>query len=165
MTLQAKCQDAIDKKYLVALLYLKSDKEINHKIKWTFSYLDTSKGSIEFIVNNEIWYHPLYSFSNNLKENDWGIDSSIIDDKKLFKERYYFEPIKMPLFSKLLSPSDSKISLTFSKPFGNCLIGEMLDSGANATNSFKTGRAIEFLFIFNEDGLIKKAFYNITVYR
>jgi len=166
MALQLKGQDAIDKKYLISLLYLKSDKEINGKIRSTFFYhSDTSNAQVEFIVHDEIWYHPLYSFSTYLKENDWGIDSSIIDDKKLFKERYYFEPFKIPLISKLLPPTESKILLTFSKPFGNYLLGEMLDGRVNSTNSFKTGRAIEFLFIFDANGLIKKVLYNITLYR
>jgi hypothetical protein len=165
MTLQLKCQDTIDKKYLVSLLYLKSDKEINHKIRSAFYFSDTSNAAVDFSVHDEIWYHPLYSFSSSLRENNWGIDSSIINSKSLFKERYYFDSIKMPLISKLLPPSDSKILLTFSKPFGNFLLAEMLDGRINSTNTFKTGRAIEFLFLFDENGLIKKVLNNITVYR
>jgi hypothetical protein len=163
--IQVKCQDSIDRKYLVSLLYLKSNKDIINKIKQTFFNSGTSNDSIEFVIHNELWFHPLYSFNFYLKQNNWGIDTTIIENKKIFYEKYYFEPISVPLISKLLPSTNPKILLTFSRPFENCLIAEILDRRRNSTNQLKTGKAMEILFIFDENDLIKKVFTISPYYR
>jgi hypothetical protein len=165
ITLQTNAQDTINRKYLVALLHLKSDTAIINRMVSTFYPYETNRTSVEFIVHDEVWFHPLNTFRSFLEENDWGIDKSIISDKKVFEDKYYFEPHKMPLVSLLLPPTNSKLVLTFSKPVGNFLMAEMLDGRVNSTNTFKTGNAIEFLFIFDENGLIKKVFATSPVYR
>ena len=107
----------------------------------------------------------LHILNSKLRENRWGLDSLLIRDRPLFNSRYYFKTYNLPGLSRLIADTISRIVLTFSRPFENYLIAEILDSGYSSSNRSKIGNGISFLFIFDEDGSIKKALYSVSIYR
>lgn len=159
------CQEDLDKRYLLATIYIKSDSQINRRILETYKYaFDSTKKIADFKVEEEIWYLPLQYFDEELESDNRGVNPEWISNRNLFKSKFYFNPFRIPFLSKIVPPSKSPLQLTFSKPFDNFLIAEILDSD-HANNKNKSGKGIEFLFIFGNDGFIKEVIYTIITYR
>lgn len=161
------CQDtAIERKIMLAVIYLKSDKNITKEIERTYSYcLDSTQDYIDFKVNDELWFQSLYYFENKLKGNTRGLDSSLVVNKTLFDNKYSFTPYKLSFLSSIGSFSKGRILLTFSKPFGNYLLAEMLDTGYGASNKYKIGKSFNFLFVFNSQGGVEEVIRFMSYYR
>ena len=62
LSIKVYSQDSLDRKYLLSLLYLKSDRELNEAIKETFSYCIHKKVRVvDFKIHDDIWFHrPSY---------------------------------------------------------------------------------------------------------
>lgn len=160
-------ENKINNKYLIALLYLKSNKEANIEIKRAFPYLVKKKEKfIEFIVREEMRFLPINFFTDKLKGKNYGIqlDQKFLDDQRLYKQQYEFPPYRNNLLNKVIAASESKIILTFSEPINNYLIVEMLDSRLNLSRKLKMGKSIQFLFIFNDEGLIEEVLNTFNHY-
>lgn len=152
-------QGSIDDKYLVSLIYLKSNKNAVSKIKKTFSYLTKKKDKcIDFNVSDQISFLPILFFGDQLEKQDIGIAFELVKDRNLYKEKFNFETYSLPYLKELIDRSDSRLILTFSKPIDNYLIAEFLDSELNISD-IKMGHALQFLFKFSEEGLIEKVLY------
>ncbi len=158
-------QDSINNKYLVSLIYLKSNKAINLEIKKTFPHAVKKREQyIEFNLREEIMFLPIYFFENQLIKKNFRIEKEFITTRSLYNKRYGFSSYQYPLFGKLLEKSDSKIVLTFSEPIEDYLVAEMLDARLNLGSAIKMGPAIQFLFKFNDAGLIEDVLIASCVY-
>lgn len=161
----AYTQDSINNKYLLSLIYLKTDYQINQQIKNVFPELVKKKDKvIEFKLRDEIWFLNIHLFQRQLNKQNYGLDSAIINNWRFFEKEYYFKPFRVESLKKIIRPSDSKIILTFSKPFGNYLLAEMLDSRLLSSEARKFGKSMMFLFIFNSEGLIENVLHSSTHY-
>jgi hypothetical protein len=166
LTLTTFSQVDSERSYLLATLYLKSSRVLNEEIKETFSYKFGKKDHcVDFKIKGEVWFLPLYFFADQLQANNLGVDTGLIRNREMFKAKNYFEPFKAPSLEKFLPEMNSSIYLSFSKPFGNFLIAEMLDEGFGGTNTVKMGKGIQFLFVFNNEGYIENVIFSRTTYR
>lgn len=160
-------QDTVDVKYQAVINFLKSDSASNNRIAKTFEYLPESESRpVKFNIGKEIWYLSLSYFQNELQKNNYGIDSMLIRYDALFKTKYEFNTFELPAVQQLVPANNSNIVLTFSKPFGNYLIAEMLWKSSNGwkRGRFPRGRFITFLFIFNNEGLVSNVLYCSGIY-
>lgn len=163
--LKGSGQDSINNKYLLAIIYLKTNGEINKDIKKAFPYIGNKRDRfVDFNMNNEVWFLPIYFFDNQLNRNSYGIDTAMIRNRSSFKEKYYFEHFQYSIFNKIMDSKNSRLLFTFSKPSDNFLLAEMIDTQLGASNELKIGPSIQFLFIF-KDGLIEKVFCTRNHYR
>jgi len=127
--------------------------------------LDTTQALVDVKVNDEINYLPLLYFRPELIKNNWGMDSVLVNNYDEFKRKYFFEPYKNPLLNSISSLSKSRLLLTLSKPFGNYLLGEIIDTGLGATPKNKFGKMILLLFVFNGEGVLIKVLHMVGGYR
>lgn len=156
----------IDSKYLTALIYLKTNNNINKEIKkfrkhWIKKEKVKSNNIEEFNISKYISYLPIPKIEGNLDEDSLKIDS------KLHREKYYFDLEENILFNKLIPKSNSKIYLLYSKPVKNYLIAEFM---INITGSeidmvtHKDGPAMHLLFIFDENNIVKNVYISRSYY-
>ncbi len=163
-SLACKAQDCIDSKLLTALVYIKYNPDINEKIKKTFPYLIKKKENwIDFKINEELSFIPIYFFSYKLNEETVRLSKELLTDRKKYKDQYFFNSYKINILSNFSKTKNSKIILTLSKPVNNFLIVEFLDAEANI-GSIKMGPALQLLFIFDPSGLINDVFTASPIY-
>ncbi len=150
----AQNENQIEPKYLSALLYLRTNTEINEKIKETF-YKNPNKAPdyINFNLSNRITF---------LK-----IDLVEYDDErynpKTFKESYFFEPYLSKELRGLVESDESDFFLTFSKPVDNILMSELTTFNPEVL-SIKMGLAMPILFIFDEYNKVEMVITNVITY-
>jgi hypothetical protein len=154
---------SLDEKYLIALLYLKTNKNINKEIKKNFKksikftkkekIIDFNLSSkIEFIPIN--WFEEVYIKDSLQRETIINIDS--------FNIKYKFITYENKVVPRLFNnDNNNSLYLTFSKPVKNILLGELkVNYDKKINNSgLKIGRAMQFLFIFDNTGCIKKVLH------
>ena len=164
----AYAQDSIDSKYLHALLYLKTNEDVNKKIKWTFKKslkLKKKEKFVDFHIQKEIRFMNINQFESELKKKDYGIkeDKELLDDFKLYTEHYDFANYEEDRLGELISSPDSDLVLVFSKPTNNYLIAIMLDSRVTRDGKSLLGRSIMFLFVYDEHGLVKDVAFSMAI--
>jgi len=156
-------QKNLDSKYLTALIYLKTNSEINQKIKDYREHWLKNKKSKNNIESFNISKYISYLSIPNIKEE---LDIFKIDSKK-HREKYYFDIEENILFNELLPNINSKIYLLFSKPIDNYLIAEfMINSSNNEIDmvTHKTGPAMHLLFVFGENNIVKDVYVSYSYY-
>ena len=162
----AQDKTQLDRKYLTALIYLKTNNEIRDKIisfqkHWTKNNRRNVEADDNFNLSKYIVYLPIPKISEeNSKSSLEFSDIYLIENK-------YFETTEIESFNNLLPANNSKFYLFFSKPIGNYLIAEMLLlSSGNEINqlSHKQGPAINIMFVFNEDDIVQKIYISHSYY-
>ena len=156
----------LDRKYLTALIYLKTNVDIKDQIltfqkKWTKSKKRDIMTDDNFNLSKYVVYLPIPS-SN---QND-SIATFLSRNSKLL-ENNFFETLEIKAFNKLVSVNKSKFYLFYSKPIGNYLIAEMLllSSGNEIDQlSHKQGPAMNIMFVFDEDDIVQKVYVSHSYY-
>jgi hypothetical protein len=142
------CQDDIDGKYLMALLYLKTNEDINKEIK---TYIQTNSKKkekfINFKVSSRIEYIRFNYFDDILKNKEFGIDSTLFEDHLLFDSAFTFPPYEVSGLDDIIDSKNSKVILYFSKPMDNLLVAEIRHENSNF-GKYKMGNVVILLFIF-----------------
>ena len=167
--LNINAQESLDEKYLVALIYLKSDIDINSEIKKTFQNWQTSlqkEKYVNFNISKRIEFLSLLWFEKELKTGLYNVDSTHYTNLDIYYEKNYFSFFCNDRISKLVSSQEkkNKLYLTFSKPVDNFLLAEICvnyypEYSDKHGSGKKMGNAIQFLFIFNENGLIENVLH------
>ena len=156
----------INTKYLSALLYLKTNNNINEEIrkfKKQWSKKEKSKKNTieDFILLPYISYLPFPDINLDLKKLK-------LKDKQQHREKYHFDLERNTLFNELIpNTSDSKVCLLFSKPVDNYLIAEFIIKTTDDESDlvkFKTGPAMQLLFIFNENDIVTEVYISRGYY-
>lgn len=158
-------ESATDTKYLKALIYLKTNTSINEKLqvfqkKWIKKNNSRKKCFVEFNLAQDVDFMPIFDFRNKIDYSKCDLDKELIEDMYLYKEKYFFESFKIPLFRELVSENSSRLYLTFSKPVGNYLIAEFKVRDKNYKYDMpvlKNGPALHLLIFFN-DGAISDVY-------
>lgn len=145
----------INSKYLVSIIHLQSDKELNKKIKKTFKKETRKNKSINFQISEKIEFLDPEVFDQELKKD--GFSFSIMDQAIKNKN-------EINHFRKVLSSEKGKdeIFIHFSKPLENLLIVELSNKDFG-DQRIKLGKSLRILFLFNEKGFIKKV-YTKTIF-
>lgn len=167
LVFQARSQslDTLDSKYLVALIYLKTNEKAKSAIKRSFRYLIKKREKcINFNVSNQVDYLGIWYFYGQLKQNNYGIPEEFIENSSLYDEKYKFDSYQNNSLGKLINKPDTRLYLTFSKPVKNHLVAEILDKEVSKSKKYKLGASVQFLFKFNKDGLIEDVIYSGGVY-
>jgi len=155
----------IDNKYLLSIIYLRSNLEINKEIKEFFKK-DISKNAkyVPFHISNEICYIDIEIFKDSILEFDSKFDAAIIVSKRDFEKEYGFTTFKLEILKNLLPVSDGDLTLYFSKPIGNILVMEFTNFHMSANSGIKFGKGFRILFQFNERGTIENVYRKTFIY-
>lgn len=156
----------LDRKYLTALIYLKTNNEIKDKISefqkhWTKNNRRNVETDDNFNLSKYIVYLPIPKIS---EENS---KSSFVFGDINQTENRYFETTEIESFNNLLPANNSKFYLFYSKPIGDYLIAEMLllSSGEEIDQlSHKQGPAMNIIFVFDEDDIVQKVYVSSSYY-
>ena len=159
-------EEAVDNKYLQAIIYLKINKDINDKMKKAYpSFTDKKSKFVELNISNRIEYLDIYHFQSDLRKDNCGIDSIYIEDIHAHEEEYSFPPFYDERFRKIIPPNKGKLYLIFSKPIDNYLIARIIfDSPEALGHQTNVGKVMPIFFKFDEEGLIEKVFYTFYAY-
>jgi len=156
---------SVDLKYLTAIIYLKTNPQINNEIKkfeekWLTKQTNPECIS-DFNLSESIMYLPIPEI------NLTSLESNLKISHKLHREQYYFDSEKVENLKNIIPNRKSKLYLLFSKPIDNYLIAEFL---INSTNNeldliiHKKGPVMHLVFIFDETGAVKKALISYSYY-
>lgn len=147
----------LDDKYLLSVIYLKSNKELSQEVVAFFKKdIPKKESEIPFHISDRITFLKIEPFKNDL------IDSQIeftINDK-----RDEFESFSDSLISQILPADKNNLILNFSKPIDNILVLELTNFDIEATKGARFGRGFRILFSYGQDGLIDKAFWKTFIY-
>lgn len=164
-------QECKDYKYLVAILKMETSTEINNEIKRIFKKdlkrKSRKKSKIEFNVSNRINYLPLYKTFNRKLDSIFfshyylSYKDEKLEEKHDRQER--FKPYKSKCLTRLIPLKDTFLELRFSKSRESYLIAELLDKRINQ-GQIKYGKAIQFLFLFDDSGVITKVYNTARMY-
>ena len=156
---EASMSQSVDEcKYLSALTYLRTNANINERIKGLFSrikIINKKDRFVEFNLSNRVDYLSIYDFKETLNSKDFGISKELINDNKLFYTKYFFESFRSEFLKKIIDSNESKLFLTFSKPFDNYLLAIIGNSNPDLTGTFRMGLGMTILFRFNSSGLVE----------
>lgn len=147
----------LDKKYLTALIYVKTNNEIKDKIikfqkHWTKGKRKDFKNEESFNLSKYIVYLPIPTIDQN--------DIKLLENK-------YFDATEVKGIDKLIPVNNSKFYLFFSKPISNNLIAEIsLLSSGNEVDALsqKQGPAMNIMFVFDEDDIVQKVYVSSSYY-
>ena len=156
---QSQTVDSLDNKFLTALLYLKTNKDINQKLvgfhnKWISGKKLKKNQIVNFNLSEYVTYLPL-------PDIDIEVDQLVNNGQDKFESEHH------KLFKNLIPKNSSKIYLIFSKPQSNYLVAEFV---INLTNNEidlvdnKTGPAIHLFFLFDENNCVDKVFTSSSYY-
>ncbi len=155
------CQE-LDNKYLLSIIYLKSNTEINKEIK-AFFKKDIPKNvkNVPFHVSDEIIFLDIETFKDSLLEFYDNIDTIILESQRAFEEHKTY---RLEILKSLLPVSADDLILYFSKPVGNILVAELTNFDMSANSGIKFGKGFRILFLFNEMGNIEKVYTKTFIY-
>lgn len=147
----------LDKKYLTALIYLKTNNEIKDKIikfqkHWTKGKRKDFKNEESFNLSKYIVYLPIPTIDQN--------DIKLLENK-------YFDATEVKGIDKLIPVNNSKFYLFYSKPIQNYLVAELiLIPTENEMDSLsnKQGPAMNIMFVFDEDDIVQKVYVSSSYY-
>lgn len=166
MNIFAQKVDHLDSKYLTALIYLKTNSNVNNEIKkFRQHWLKKEKNrenTEDFNLSKYVSYLPVPTLKKIVNSHN------IIEiDKNEHRIKYYFDMYENELFNELFPKNQSKIYLLFSKPIDNYLVAEFMinSTGEEIDLSLnKQGPAMHVLFIFGENGIVKDAYIASSYY-
>lgn len=155
-------------KYLMVLNYLHTDSFAKSHIKSLFITNRSKKYrkhmNSEFNIVDKIEFISLGGFKDSLMSSELGINQNLIDDYKLYKEKYYFDQFESSFLKALPSSSTGSLYLSFSKPVGNYVTAVLGDRSPKWTGVRQFGIAMTYLFIFDSSGFIKRVLTHAATY-
>ena len=156
----------IDSKYLMAIIHLKSDVELNKNIKTFFKREIRRKSKfVPFDVSDRISFIGIEPFKDSVlsNQNKFDFETEILNELGDFQKKYYFKSVENKLLNNLLPITDDNLVLTFSKPIGNFLVAQVAHRNMSYSG-IRFGKGFVILFLFDENGMIAKTFEQTFVY-
>jgi len=146
----------LDRKYLTALIYLKTNNEIKEKIiKFKKHWVKSRRRNVETDDNFNLSKYVVFLSIPEISENK-NQSPFLSSDIKLLENKY-FETLEIDTLNKLIPINNSDFYLFFSKSVGNYLVAELLlVSSGNEIDllSHKQGPAMNIMFQFDEDDVV-----------
>lgn len=144
--------------FSAATLAVQNDAELQSKIKRLFPKLTHRKKAIEFRVDTRIEYIPLYNAFEESKEQAV-IDSLTLKAPAISTSRYdeiqRFESYNNPDLERLSPAPEADLMLRFSQCRSNYVVAELLDGRMNYGRT-RYGKVLHILFVFNDEGFVRK---------
>lgn len=165
--LPAKSQSNDECRYLMALTYLRTNTQINEEIKGLFSRIKLIKKKdkfVEFHLSNRVDFLSITGFKEDLDSTNFGIGKELINNYKLYHEKYFFESFRSEFLRRIAEPNESKLFLTFSKPVENYLVAEIGNFDPELYQTKKFGLGMKIFFKFDSSGLIENVLYARSAY-
>lgn len=157
-------ETSLGEEHFKALVYLNNESIVQEKLVQTFQYLQRRKRHpILYTIGPTTEFLPIYFFHYQLTDDDISISAEFLDNRDLYREEYPAALVEQQIIVPSESTRSTKVSLTFSPLIKNYLIAEFLDSDANI-GAIKTGRALQVLFIFDQDRNIAKVLFASPIY-
>lgn len=158
-------QSSDDCKYSMTITYLRTNIQINERIKHLFPKAVNKKDTyVDFNLSDRIDFLQISYFQEQLSMKDYGIDKELIKDSKMYYDKYYFKSFSSEFLNKIKSPNESKLFLTFSKPVGDHLVVELRNYNPALDESGKLGKAMLIFIRFGSDGTIEDALFAGAAY-
>jgi|GEM_PF-1517487 len=155
----------LDNKYLIAIIYLRTNENINSEIKRIFRRPSKKKNKYaEFNISDQITFLNIWYHRAALKSNNLGIEPKLINDPNLYAAKYEFKSYNNELLGSLVKKPESNLYLTFSEPVEDYLLAEMTIYDPKTFPGIKMGKAMQFFFKFNSNGLIESVLYTGVQY-
>jgi len=160
-----KAQSDHECKYLSVITYLRTNVEINDRIKMFFPGIVKKKEKfIEFNLYDLIGFLGIVGMQKQILEKGFLFDGDSLNAVS-FSKKYFFMPIKSEFLTGLKWENNSaKLFLSFSKPVGNYLMVELTDFDPELTGGRKFGNAMQFFFKFSSSGVIEDKLYAGSAY-
>lgn len=155
-----------DNKYLISIIYIKSNDALKDEIRSFFKKDIPKKSSeISFHVSDKITFIDVYPYRDEIAPIlNSKLGFSVFDSKEGFKKNYMFEPVESGYMKELLPTSSQNLTLQFSKPIDNFLVAELMNFDSNKTNGIKFGKGLRMLFVFNKKGLVDRVYTKSFIY-
>jgi len=149
----------LDNKYLSAIIYLKTNREVISRINHLYGHWLKDKKikkdhKIDFNISKYIKFMPIHELKK---------DEAL--DAKSYRKKYYFEFEEDLFFEKIIPRTDSKLFLIFSKPVDNYLCAEFAFNDNNYEFDLVdniNGPVIQMMFIFDNSNVVKEVLYYLS---
>jgi hypothetical protein len=164
--LTTHAQSSDECKYLSVLTYMRTNSKFNKQLKEHLSLKKIEKKQIyfEFNINPVIEFLDILEFKDKLNYDSLSIDKTTFMNDRLFYEKNHFDTFESVFLGQIIEKNSSKYYLTFSKPFGNLLIVEMLNFENRINRVRRFGSGVKILIHFNNNGLIGGVYFNTVMY-
>lgn len=165
--MSVKSQTREDCKYLTVLTYIRTNAEINNKIKAFFPWAAKKKDKyVEFNLSDRIDFIGISYFKEKLKADTigYGINEELLTTDTGYYKRYFFESFRSEFLKKIIERNGSSLFLTFSKPIDNYLVVELGNFDPEINQKVKYGKGMQMFFAFDESGVIKNVLYSGAAY-
>lgn len=158
-----KSQSGDECKYLTILTYLRTNSQVNEKIKMVFpGYFKKKEKYIEFNLSATITFVGILDFGDRLKK--YASSDSLLNDRNKYYNKYIFYPFKSDFLKNIMEQNDSKLFLTLSKPLNDFLLVEITSFNPELYGGRKFGKGIDIFFKFNAMGIVESAEYAGAAY-
>ncbi|MEM9884716.1 MAG: hypothetical protein AAF849_02420 [Bacteroidota bacterium] len=163
-TVSVSGQNDEGQRFIAALSFLQSNKEVKKEIRKTFPRkLRSKKECQQYIVDSLVRFIPIYFFEGQVKPQKLKLYDRFIKDDGLFKEEYGFEPYVSENLSVISGNKTSKLILTFSKPTNNFILADILSKDLYV-GGHKHGITLQMLLLFSKEGKVVEVFFSKTMY-
>jgi hypothetical protein len=161
----ASAQSQDDCKYLAVLTYLRTNKDVNSKIKSVFPKLTKRRTAfVDFNLSSRVDFLGIGVFANKLDSSVHGVSPDSAQNEKQYYEKYFFESYTSDYLEKLIFGSDAKLFLTFSRPVDDYLVAEIGNFDPKVNRKVKMGLGLKMFFKFGSDGSIQHTLYGVSAY-
>ncbi|MEL6969940.1 MAG: hypothetical protein AAFO02_07200 [Bacteroidota bacterium] len=147
-----------------SVLYLNNSVVVQDKLIQTFSHLQRrKKDPVSYTIATEFELIPIYFFHYMLEDGDVTVDKRLILNQDLYQQEYSARVVENDILPRSETLLDAKVTLVLSPLIENFLVAEFLETEANI-GPYKSGRALQVLFIFDEQKDIQKVLYASPLY-
>lgn len=154
-------------KYLIVLTYIRTNTDINDKIKVFFPRTVRKKDKyVEFNLSDRVDFIGISHFKERIQADTirYGITQELLNDNKAYIKKYFFESFRSDFLKKIAERNSSRLFLTFSKPVDNYLVAELGDFNPEINQKVKYGKGMLMFFKFDTSGIIEEVLYSGSAY-
>lgn len=167
IVISGNSQTGSDCKYMTVLTYIRTNSDINKKIKAFFPWAATKKEKyVEFNLSDRVDFIGISYFKDKIMADTfrYGISEKLLAVDTEYYNKYYFESFRSEFLKKIFERNGSSLFLTFSKPIDNYLVVELGDFDPEINQRVKYGKGMQMFFLFDETGVIKNVLYSGAAY-
>jgi hypothetical protein len=160
-------QTGSDCKYLSVLTYIRTNTDINKRIKTFFPWAAKKKEKyVEFNLSDRVDFIGISYFREKIMSDTlkYRISEKLLTSDKEYYNRYFFESFKSEFLRNIVERNSSSLFLTFSKPIDNYLVVELGNFDPGINQKVKYGKGMQMFFLFDESGVITSVLYSGAAY-
>lgn len=154
-------------KYLTVLTYIRTNTDINKKIKTFFPWAAKKKEKyVEFNLSDRVDFIGISYFKEKIMADTvrYGISEKLLAVDTEYYNKYSFESFRSEFLKKISERNSSSLFLTFSKTIDNYLVVELGNFDPEINQKVKYGKGMQMFFTFDESGVITNVLYSGAAY-